>query len=97
MNQLNQLQLNDQQLNNTEQWLKLGVTALAGSGLFAILLVASRTPGVQEIIPWIDFFRTALVVHVDLSVLVWFLAFGAVLWRIHDQSLFDEYPTGVVQ
>jgi len=63
-------------------WLVLGVAALIGSGLLAVLLVASRTPALQHIIPWRDFFRTALVIHVDLSVLVWFLAFGGVLWSL---------------
>lgn len=66
-------------------WLRLGVTALAASGLFAILLVASRTPGIQDLIPWLDFFRTALVVHVDLSVLVWFLAIGGMLYSLHQR------------
>ena len=29
----------------------------------------ARTPGVNAMLPGVDFFRTALVVHVDLSVL----------------------------
>ncbi|TNF86791.1 MAG: cbb3-type cytochrome c oxidase subunit I [Gammaproteobacteria bacterium] len=61
-------------------WLLLGVGALLVAGLFTILVVLARTPYFQEIIPWVDFFRTALVVHVDLTVLVWFLAFTGVLW-----------------
>ncbi|HHH44761.1 MAG TPA: cytochrome C oxidase subunit I [Gammaproteobacteria bacterium] len=69
-------------------WLWLGVMALLGSGLFSLLLVLSRTPYIQDIIPWIDFFRTALVVHVDLSVLVWFLAFGGVLWSLNSTPRF---------
>lgn len=64
------------------RWLWLGVSALIVAGLFAILLVLSRTPGVQAVIPWIDFFRTALVVHVDMSVFIWFVAFAGVLWSI---------------
>ena len=63
-------------------WLAFGIAALAASGLFSILLVVSRTPGVKELIPVADFFRVALVVHVDLSVLVWFLAFAAMLWNL---------------
>jgi hypothetical protein len=39
--------------------------------VFSILLVMARTPFVQELIPFIDFFRVALVVHVKLSVLEW--------------------------
>ncbi|MBI4987042.1 MAG: cbb3-type cytochrome c oxidase subunit I [Rhodocyclales bacterium] len=63
-------------------WLWLGVASLIGSGLLAILLVLSRTPGIQDAFPLLDFFRAALVVHVDLSVLVWFMAFAAVLWSM---------------
>jgi hypothetical protein len=69
-------------------WLWLGIMALLGSGLFSLLLVLSRTPYIQDVIPWIDFFRTALVVHVDLSVLVWFLAFGGVLWSLNSTPRF---------
>lgn len=63
-------------------WLWLGLLALIGSGLLAILLVLSRTPGMQDVFPLRDFFRSALIVHVDLSVAVWFMAFGAVLWSL---------------
>jgi cytochrome c oxidase subunit 1 len=61
-------------------WLWLGLMALIGSGLLAILLVLSRTPGIQDIFPLKGFFRAALVVHVDLSVAIWFMAFAAVIW-----------------
>jgi hypothetical protein len=64
-------------------WLWLAVGALLVSGLFALLLVAARTPGLMRLFPWQDFFASALVVHVDLSVLVWFLAFGGVLWSLN--------------
>ncbi len=67
-------------------WLFLGLTALVIGGLFTILIVLSRTPYFQDVIPWIDFFRTALVVHVDLTVLVWFLAFSGVLWSYNSGS-----------
>jgi hypothetical protein len=63
-------------------WLLLGIAALIGAGLLAILLVAARTPGVNALFPIKDFFRAALIVHVDLSVLIWFMAFGGVLWSL---------------
>ncbi|NIR30285.1 MAG: cbb3-type cytochrome c oxidase subunit I [Gammaproteobacteria bacterium] len=63
-------------------WLWLGIAALVGSGVFALLILLSRTPYIQTHVPWLDFFHTALVVHVDLSVLVWFLAFAGVLWSL---------------
>jgi hypothetical protein len=61
-------------------WLLLAVAALAASGVFSVLLVVARTPVLQSLLPAADFFRVALIVHVDLSVLVWFGAFAAVLW-----------------
>ena len=64
-------------------WLGLGVAALLGSGVFSVLLVLARTPYVQSVIPWADFFHTALVVHVDLSVLVWFLSCAGLLWTLN--------------
>ena len=64
-------------------WLWLGLAALIGSGLFSILLVVSRTPYVSQWLPVADFFRVALVVHVDLSVLVWFVALAGMLWSIN--------------
>ena len=66
-------------------WLWLCVLALLGAGVFSLLLVVSRTPYISEHIPWIDFFHSALVVHVDLSVLVWSLSFGGILWSLNQR------------
>ena len=74
--------LTAEQQSETRHWLQLGVLALAIAGLFAILLVLSRTPGLGALFPWVDFFRTALVVHVNQSVLIWFLAMGGAVWAI---------------
>ncbi len=71
---------------HTATWLKLGIASLIAAGLFSLLLVLSRTPGVQTFIPWIDFFHTALVVHVNLSVLYWFMAFSCLFWSIYAGS-----------
>ncbi len=70
----------------TTGWLLLGLAALVIGGLYTILIVLSRTPFFQEIVPWVDFFRTALVVHVNLTVLVWFLAFAGVFWSYTDSK-----------
>ncbi|MFA5370624.1 MAG: cbb3-type cytochrome c oxidase subunit I [Sideroxydans sp.] len=72
-------------------WLKLGIASLVGAGIFAILLVLSRTPYVQDIFPWVDFFHSALVVHVDLSVLLWFMAFAGVLWSLNSSPQFIRF------
>ncbi|MBI5908467.1 MAG: cbb3-type cytochrome c oxidase subunit I [Betaproteobacteria bacterium] len=64
-------------------WLALGLAALVGSGLFSILLVLARTPYVQQLVPVTDLFHVALVVHVDLSVLVWFVSLAGMLWTLN--------------
>ncbi len=64
-------------------WLLLALGSLVIGGLFTLLIVMSRTPGIQDIFPWVDFFHIALVVHVDLTVLVWFLSFAGVLWSLN--------------
>jgi heme/copper-type cytochrome/quinol oxidase subunit 1 len=66
-------------------WLGLGLAALIGSGLFSVLLVLARTPGINAWLPAGDFFRVALVVHVDLSVLVWFVAIAGMLWSLNQR------------
>lgn len=62
--------------------LSLGVAALIGSGLLAVVLVLSRTPGLSTLLPLREIFRAALVVHVDLSVLIWFMAFASLAWSL---------------
>ncbi len=60
----------------------LALASLVGAGVFSILLVLARTPTIQELTPFIDFFRVALVVHVDLSVLIWLLSMAGVMWSL---------------
>ena len=69
-------------------WLLLGVAALIGAGVFSILLVLARTPFFAGIVPAGDFFRVALVVHVDLSVLVWFVSMAGMLWTLDTSPRF---------
>lgn len=66
----------------TTSWLMLGLAALVWAGLYSVLLVLARTPAVQEMTPFIDFFRISLVVHVNLSVLIWLLCMAAVFWSL---------------
>ena len=56
-------------------WALLAVGALAVAGTLALLLGLSRTPRIQDWLPWgPHFFYRALVTHVVLSFEVWFLA-----------------------
>ena len=63
-------------------WLILGLLALVFAGVYSILLVLARTPAVQNFTPFLDFFNTALVVHVDLSILIWLLSMAGVFWSL---------------
>jgi hypothetical protein len=67
-------------------WLWLALASLVGAGLFSVLLVLSRAPYVKDAFAFADFFRVALIVHVDLSVLVWFAAFAGILWTLNGSA-----------
>ena len=74
-------------------WIILGILSLVAAGIFSLLLVLARTPIIQSLVPFLDFFRVALVVHVNLSVLVWLLAITAAMWSLSsrgDRSLWDR-------
>jgi hypothetical protein len=84
---------NDHVRKVTTAWLMLGLASLVGAGVFSILLVLARTPAIQEMTPLIDFFRIALVVHVNLSVLIWLLSIAGVMWSLsssRDRPLWDR-------
>lgn len=67
---------------HSRHWLLLGVTALAIAGLYSIVLVTARTPGLSEIPLFQRLFSESLVVHVNLSVWVWFLSVAAMFWSM---------------
>ncbi|HEY0719935.1 MAG TPA: hypothetical protein VGE50_01650, partial [Gammaproteobacteria bacterium] len=82
MNEVNSSPLSPRQRNAARRWLLLAVGAMALSALLAILLVLSRTPGVQELFGLKAAFHTVLVMHVNFAVLIWLLSFGGVLWSL---------------
>ena len=63
-------------------WIWLGVYALLAAGVLSLSLAFARTPGIQDLLPGTDFLHVALVVHVDLSVLVWFMASAGLVWTL---------------
>ena len=78
---------------NVTAWLTLGLISLAAAGVFSLLLVLARTPIIQGLIPLLDFFHIALVVHVTLSVLIWLLAMSAATWSLNtsdDKPIWDR-------
>lgn len=63
-------------------WLLLAVCALALSTACALLLIGARTPLLAPLAAGGELFRRALVLHVGLAVLVWFLASAAGVWSL---------------
>ena len=57
-------------------WMLLAVGSLAAAGVLALMLAMARSPGAENWFPWPweTFFRKALVTHVVLAFVVWFLA-----------------------
>lgn len=66
----------------SRRFLMIGVWSLAIAGFFSLLLVIARTPGFCDVPVFMRLFREALVVHVDLSVLVWFLSIACMFWSM---------------
>ncbi len=61
-------------------WLLIGCFAVAIAGLYSLTLVFGRAPGLSDNVEIQRIFKDALVVHVDLSVLLWFLAIACLFW-----------------
>ncbi len=55
-------------------WLLNSICALAFAGIYSIILVLLRTPGISDLFESKSIFKTALIIHVNLSVLVWLLS-----------------------
>jgi hypothetical protein len=66
----------------TRHALMLAVGSLLVAGCFSVLCVFGRIPGLAEALSDPQFFKRCLVVHVDLALVVWFLAFGAALFSL---------------
>lgn len=62
-------------------WLMLAVFSLVFAGIFALLVAIARTPVIETLLPLgRDYIFVALVGHVVLAVVIWFLAFEGFLW-----------------
>lgn len=62
-------------------WLLLAVFSLVFAGIFALLVAFARTPVIEDFLPLgRDYIYVALVGHVVLAVVIWFLAFEGFLW-----------------
>lgn len=71
------MKLNSNNNDLSRNWFILSVVSLAISGLFAVFLVISRSPHINEFIPHANLFKSSLSIHVNLSVTVWLLGMVA--------------------
>lgn len=68
-------------LSLTRRWLAIAITALLMSGLLSLALVLGRLPGLDALATP-AFFRRCLILHVDLALVVWFLAFLTAMFSL---------------
>ncbi len=72
-------------------WLVLAVFSLVFAGIFALLVALARTPVIEEMLPLgRDYIYVALVGHVVLAVVIWFLAFEGFLWVFSTTALMKK-------
>jgi hypothetical protein len=69
------------QKRQVKHWLLLALASIAFSGLAPLLLLAGRASFVAEMEAVKQWFVPVLVIHVNLSVGLWFLALAMLLWR----------------
>ena len=74
--------LDSLQIKQAKQWLKLALLSIALSGLAPLLLLAGRASIYAELAMVKTWFVPVLVLHVNLSVGLWFLALTMMLWRL---------------
>jgi cytochrome c oxidase subunit 1 len=77
-----------------KNWLILAVAALAGAGVYSLPPVVLRGPFFKEILPVENIFASSLVIHVNLSVLIWMLSIGGMLWsRFYNRNYHIFYTS----
>ncbi len=69
------------------KWMFLAVCALACSGLLSIIVIFLRLPFISSLVPSAQYiFDNALVIHVNLSILVWMCSIISLLLIINLQN-----------
>lgn len=78
--------------STSARYLYLAISSLALAGIYSIFLVVLRTPSLSKFFA-AEVFRSALVIHVNLSVLVWMLSVASALWFAFQKTSknFDYY------
>ncbi|HHL39164.1 MAG TPA: hypothetical protein ENJ37_01520 [Deltaproteobacteria bacterium] len=71
-------------------WLLFAVLALVFAGIFALMVALARTPVIEDLLPLgSDYIYVALVGHVVMAFIIWFLAFEGFLW-VFTSTIFTD-------
>lgn len=68
-------------------WLKNGIWALALAGLYSVILVILRSPWMYDLLNDKSVFKSSLIIHVNLSVLVWLLSIVCIIWSYSNREI----------
>ncbi len=64
-----------------KRWLLLSIVSLGLGGLLALVAAIARTPAVYKLVP-AGYFYHAIIGHVDLAIVGFFLTFTLLLWQL---------------
>lgn len=64
-----------------KRWLLLSIVSLGLGGFFALIAAVARTPAIYKLVPP-GYFYHAIIGHVDLAIVGFFLTFTLLLWQI---------------
>lgn len=79
-------------VSSIRHWLLLAVATLAVSGIAPLILLAGRASHFAERSFIKNSFADALVIHVDLSAVAWFLAIALLFWAMFTQARPPRIP-----
>ena len=75
--------LNKQEKKHVKHWLAAAVLCIVLSGIAPLLLLAGRASIYAEMTQIKTWFVPVLVIHVNLSVGLWFIALAMMFWRLY--------------
>jgi|GEM_PF-135383 len=77
-------------MNIELKWIRLSLVSLAISGFYSIFIVMLRTPFLSSLFTDKTLFQTALIIHVDLSVLFWMVCFVMMIMTQNLEKKFED-------
>ncbi|KAF8818117.1 hypothetical protein [Rickettsia endosymbiont of Cardiosporidium cionae] len=72
-------------------WKINSVISLGISGIYSLILVMLRTPYFSSLFENKELFQSALVVHVNLSTLIWLLSVTVTIWKYNSKNFYFEH------